>query len=174
MIVTFDVETSTKCKGNPFTHPSDLFEYKDGSLFWKVSPSDFVKVGQRAGRQGTRGYWQVKINGKMYSLHHLIWWIFHGYKPCYIDHIDGDTNNNRIENLRECSLSNNQFNSKIRVTNSSGYKNVVLDKRTGKWMVRITCHGIRHHYSPFDTAEEASMYAMEMRNKLHKEFARHT
>lgn len=148
--------------------PTHLFEYLNGNLYWKIAPSSFVKAGQLAGRKGTRGYWQVKINGKMYSLHHLIWWIHHGYKPRYIDHIDGNPENNRIENLRLCTLSENQANAKISKANTSGYKNIFWNKKRKKWTVRINGKMIGHLHS----LDEARSLAVFTRKELNGDFAR--
>lgn len=149
-------------------NPTTLFNYKDGKLYWKEAPSDFVKEGQLAGRKGTRGYWQVKIKGKMYSLHHLIWWIHHGHKPRYIDHIDGNPENNCIENLRECTLSENQRNSKLSRRNTTGVKNVFWNKNVQKYTVRINGINLGHFKEITEAANVASLYRVQ----LNGEFAR--
>lgn len=61
---------------------------------------------------GTRrnGYVRYYINGKAYSAHCLVWEAFYGYLPDYIDHIDGNKENNALTNLREVSQSENMKN----------------------------------------------------------------
>ena len=49
-----------------------------------------------------------------------------------IDHIDGNSKNNKIENLREATLSQNCQNQKIRNTNTSGTKGVWFHKQSNK------------------------------------------
>ena len=79
----------------------ELFEYRDGALFWKVSSNNFIQVGQQAGTAiNDSGYHIVGINGKTYRLHRIIFMYHHGYFPKNVDHIDGDAKNNKPDNLR--------------------------------------------------------------------------
>lgn len=53
------------------------------------------------------------------------------------DHRDGNGLNNRRSNLRPGTGGRNQQNTKIRKDNSSGYKGVYLDRRTGNYYAQI-------------------------------------
>ena len=104
----------------------DLFEYKDGNLYWikKTHPSVRIDIGDKAGtilnkKQG-RGYIVIKVNKNSYLAHRLIYLYHHGYMPEFIDHIDGDQGNNKVENLRPCSAVQNQYNRKINKNNNIG------------------------------------------------------
>lgn len=80
----------------------DLFEYKNGELYWKVSRGR-QKAGSLAGATITDGYKQVSINKKRYLVHRIIFQMFYGYMPEFpleIDHINRIRHDNRIENLR--------------------------------------------------------------------------
>ena len=90
-------------------NPSELFTYDPdtGELWWLERRSNRVDMSRRAGSQNAQGYWQVRYNGRVYSQHRLIWEMVHGYKPSEIDHIDQDKSNNRLDNLRECTHSEN-------------------------------------------------------------------
>ena len=55
---------------------------------------------------------RLRIGGQLPSipLHHMVWVTVHGRFPTQIDHIIGDASDNRIENLREVSYSENNKN----------------------------------------------------------------
>ncbi|CAB5079663.1 putative NHN endonuclease [uncultured Caudovirales phage] len=151
-----------------------LFEYKDGVLYWKVANSPRVKVGTKAGTPGGRyGYLQTKINGVAYKNHRLIFMMFNGYIPKEIDHEDTNKLNNRIENLREATCEQNQWNRGIQKNNKSGYKGVSLDKDGKKWIAQCRANGKKHCLGKFTSAEEASKAVKTFRENQHREFARH-
>jgi hypothetical protein len=150
-----------------------LFEYKDGNLYWKLNSANNVKVGDNAGSFCSRGYKFVGINRKVYRMHRLIFLMFHGYLPKIIDHKDGNKYNNKIENLREASMFENQQNRIIQKNNKSGVKNVDWHKKSAKWRVAIQVNKKRKFIGSFKDLELAELVAIEARNKYHKEFARH-
>lgn len=108
----------------------DLFDYYDGKLFWKVRKSDKTKIGSEAGSKQSNGYVKIRIDGKSYRLHRLVYLYHHGILPEYIDHIDGNPSNNLIENLRPATLRENGLNRTKQLNNTSGYKGVYLHKAT--------------------------------------------
>ena len=90
--------------------------------------------------QGTtsNGYLVVRVNGKLYYSHRLIWLWFHGYFPEHgIDHINRVRSDNRLENLREVSQTCNLRNCGLSVKNTSGVKGVCWVTRYGKWKARV-------------------------------------
>ena len=154
----------------------ELFEYRDGSLIWKMVISMKIKVGDIAGHLNkSRGYFLVGIGRKQYLLHRLIFLYHHGYltKGLQIDHIDGDRTNNRIENLREVTNQQNAFNAKISSRNKSGVKGVTWDEQSQKWRSVIMLSGKQIHFGFYDTIEEATAVIKKARNEYHGDFARH-
>jgi len=91
-----------------------LFDYDpEGFLVWKVSESNRVRVGQRAGCLDiSSGYWRVGIKGRCFRYHRVIYAWHTGEWPPLIDHRDNDTQNNKIENLRSLTPSQNTYNRK--------------------------------------------------------------
>ena len=114
-----------------------LFEYKGGKLYWKVDAAYNVKIGDVAGTTDSKGYKTTKINGKIYKVHRLIFLMHYGYLPKFVDHKDKNPSNNKIENLRDATHSENQLNSKIPKNNTSGIKGVSWNSLVKKWAVRL-------------------------------------
>lgn len=90
----------------------------------------------------------------------------------YVDHVNRATYDCRGENLRACTHQQNMRNQKRRADNSTGYKGVQFSRQAGKYKARIKIDG-KAVCRFFDTAEEANVAAMQMRERNHLEFARH-
>lgn len=148
-----------------------LFTYKDGHLYWK-NTFGRTKAGQISGGPSTKGYWIVGIKQKRYKLHRLIFLMHHGFMPKYVDHINGITNDNRIENLRVATNSQNLYNSKKPTHNTSGLKNVSWDNDSKKWVVRLKIDGIHKNFGRYKNIDYAKFIAEAMRYKYHKQYAR--
>ena len=123
-----------------------LFSYdKDtGKLTWKVSKGA-AKKGTEAGNNHTnkgKQYRYVMIDGKSYSSHRIIWLMVYGCFPKNdIDHINGNGLDNRIENLRDATTSENCRNRKIPSNNKSGIIGVSWEENVSKWRARIRHDG---------------------------------
>ena len=127
-----------------------------------------ARVGKVPGRI-TNGYHRIKIYGIEYLAHRLAWYYIYKYWPTkFIDHIDGNTLNNRILNLREASNIENQFNARKPTTNTTGFKGVF--KSGNKFRARIRHNGQRINIGTFNTAEEASIEYNIVAKSLRGEF----
>ena len=150
----------------------ELFEYKDGHLYWKVNKGR-AKNGTKAGSIHNQGYLSVRINKKAYLLHRLIYLYHNGVLPEFIDHINGNKLDNHIENLRPATLSQNGCNATLSKRNTSGIKGVSWNKRYNKWEAYLNKNNKRTCIGKFSSLEEATKAVTEARNIYHKEFARH-
>ena len=123
-------------------------------------------VGKVAGRILNRvsAVWIISItsNGKKKELllHRLIFYKAHGYLPNYtenriVDHIDGNSLNNRIDNLRDITMGNNKINSKLAINNTSGYTGVTWNKVQQQWLIQVNIGGIRKNGGWFDNKDHA-------------------
>jgi HNH endonuclease len=156
-----------------FEEVDRLLAYDGENLRWKVRPGRRVQVGEVAGslhrdRKG-KAYWQVRINGKIYLAHRLIWLLVHKAWPeNQIDHIDGSGLNNRIENLRDVTNAENQKNAKKRKDNTSGHVGVC--RRFGKWVAHIQVSGRKIHLGLFTNRDEAvaARKAAEVKYNFHE------
>ena len=151
-----------------------LFDYKDGKLYWKNKTSSFsnITIGQKAGCFGKENYQYVAFNKRRKPLHSVIYCMFHGKMPKIIDHIDGNVFNNKIENLREVSHSQNMLNSRLRKDSLTGLKNITFHKTNKKYIVRMIVNGVRKHFGCYNDIDYAKFVADAMRHKYHGKFAR--
>ena len=151
----------------------EIFEYRDGNLYWKKCSSNKIKFGQKAGTIAKRGCIHINYNHKIYKAHRLIFMMNYGYLPKIVDHIDGNPLNNLIENLRPATELQNHHNSVISKRNTSGIKGICWSKDKNKWLARCNFNYKPHFVGYFDKINEAQLAIETYRNKLHGEFARH-
>lgn len=147
------------------------YNSESGELLWLKPYNRYsrVKTGDVAGTKWN-GYIRVKFLGKSYGAHRLAWFLHFGTWPkLHLDHINGDSTDNRIVNLRECTHQQNHGNRKIQ-SNLSGFKGV--SKKDGKWQARVCFNFKRHYLGLFNTAEEAAKAYDAKAKELHGEFAR--
>lgn len=126
------------------TIPEDISEYLSydhltGNLIWIKKSAYRVKLKDVAGCIDKRyGYIRVRFKGIDYLSHRIAWYLHYGTQPPkYIDHIDGNTSNNNISNIRKCTHQENMRNSKIKSNNTSGITGVLWHKVHSKWCARI-------------------------------------
>lgn len=101
-------------------------------------------------------YRYININRKNYLTHRLIFLLETGRWPKEeIDHIDGDTTNNRFSNLREASSAENHKNRRLQSNNTSGYNGVSWDNDRGMWCSQIQINGKMKHIGRFKSLRAA-------------------
>lgn len=154
----------------------ELFEYKDGKLFWKKVRSNAVKIGDEAGTCNNVGYRQISIttsNKKYIVLTHRLIYLYHfGYFPKEIDHINLNKLDNRIENLREATRSQNIVNNTARQDSSSGYRGIYFCKKNKRWIARIWLGGKCIWRKGFNSLENAVQARKNEISIHYQEFAR--
>lgn len=148
----------------------ELFSYDQGDLYWSVKLCPKVVVGSKAGNMNANGYRVVQINRRQYYVHRLIYLYFYGYMPKNIDHKHGKRIGNYIWNLRPCTVVQNMSNRCINKNNTSGFRCVVFDKKSGKWHGRVRFKGINYGVGLHCTPEKASEMVEAKRKELHKVF----
>jgi hypothetical protein len=148
------------------------FEYKNGNLIW-LKPTSFRKTVNSVAGTINKKCVVICIFGKNYNAHRLIYMYHFGFMPKVIDHIDGNPFNNHIENLRKATMQQNSQNSKLKITNQSGYKNVSWSEPRKKWRVRLMIGGSEFNFGAFEDVELADLVAQEARNKYFGNYAKH-
>lgn len=150
------------------------FAYDNGKLIWIGKESPRRQRGNVVGTKGSHGYLSCFFNGKLWLIHRIIYALHHDSKSLQgmtVDHIDGNRLNNKIENLRIATYSENLSNKKL-VRNTSGEKNVCWNKKTNKWRVRVNFQMNKYEIGSFENFDDAVMAARNARQKIHKQFAR--
>lgn len=87
-----------------------------------------------------------------------------------VDHINHDTLDNRRENLRLASFSQNAMNRNKQQRNTSGYKGVSWINRCNKWLARIKVNNKSIHLGYFDDPETAYEAYCKAADHYHGEF----
>lgn len=153
----------------------DLINYDpmNGVLTAKVNFSG-RQAGSVIGSQTWQGYYAFSLFGKKCFAHRLAWLLHYGEWPSMsIDHINGIKTDNRIENLRLCSLSQNQFNKPTPKNNQTGVKGVHFSKRDKKYVAGVQVNGKFRSAGRYNDLESAKQAVMKLREELAGEFANH-
>jgi len=154
----------------PESAVADLFYVKDNILYWNVDRHSRRLKDKPAGSENS-GYLQVRVKNRLYMNHRIIWLLHYGYLPKIIDHINRKPLDNRIENMRLATKSDNQCNQKVRSDNTTGAKGVCYFKRVGKWVAYINRHNKRTNLGYFGSIAEAKIAVENAREQLHGSFA---
>lgn len=124
------------------------------SRLWKMWNTRYA--GKEAFTRNHSGYFGGQIFNKRLLAHRVIWaWCYGEWPVDVIDHIDGDPVNNRIDNLRVVTQSENSKNSRISIRNSSGITGVSWASRDKKWIAYISIEGRRTSLGYFNDIASA-------------------
>jgi hypothetical protein len=130
------------------------YDAETGKIFWKISRGT-AKAGNEAG-WFYKPYYSLRINKKKYKAHRIAWLLTYGSWPVdQIDHINGNTKDNRLANLRDVSNRENLRNQKIPKNNTSGTLGVSFNKRKQNYQASIKINGKSKHLGYFKNKEEA-------------------
>lgn len=121
-----------------------------GHFIWKkhwyqAKPGDYLNSNLTK-----KGHFQTVLFAKKFLYHRLVWLFHNGWLPNFLDHINRNPSDNRIENLRPATLSQNAFNSCRK--NKTGFKGVRFHKHSGLYIARAQ----RIDLGYFKTPEEAA------------------
>jgi hypothetical protein len=161
---------------------TESFVYADGALIWKERPvHHFVdewrqrifnsrQAGSEAGAVWN-GYRMVNFKRRKLGVHRIVFLMHHGYLPAEVDHIDGNSLNNRIENLRAATHQENTYNRGTYKNNTSGRKGVSWHKPTSKWAAGIRENGKWKHLGLFESFDAAVACRTSAELVVYGEFA---
>lgn len=126
--------------------------------FTIVDECDFESLSKMNWRMHKRGYprlatW-VNKKTKHVTLHRFILGVTD--PTILVDHINGNTLDNRRSNLRTCTRKQNNQNRRADVLNQSGFRGVCFDKRAKKWKAEISSDSKRMFLGHFENPEDAA------------------
>ena len=140
----------------------------------KYSFNSRCKPGHQAGAYDVKSKRSIiQIDGKNYKCSRVVYYLATGIDPGIyeVDHIDQDSSNNSIQNLRLANRSQNAVNMKLKSSNTTGFKGVSWHKSRGLFRCTITLNGkskqLAHHICPIRLAYQYNVTAKEH----YKEFA---
>ena len=146
-----------------FTKPKKIDKY--GRISGGFNIGSINKVGNGIGKK----YQKISVDGKAYLGHRLAWLYIYGNWPKnQIDHIDGNSLNNSINNLRDVSRIENSQNIRSPSSNNkTGYLGVFLHKQTGKYRTRIMVNKKIVELGLFKNPEDAHAAYINAKRELH-------
>jgi len=149
-----------------------LYDPIEGRFVWRFSIKGHVKQGQLAGSWDTHGYWVIGLDGQNYLAHRLAWlWVYGRWPTGELDHINSRRDDNRINNLRQATRSQQRHNAPINKNTKNGFKGVTM-LPSGHWMAQIQRNKQQHYLGTFATAKEAHEAYCKAAEKYFGEFAR--
>lgn len=155
-------------RARPLSH----FNTKKGhSIFNSTRPGCSALLIHQIDEHTKRAY--VRVKGGSYFAHRVIMHMLgHDIDGMEVDHKDGNPLNNRADNLRAATKSQNGMNTRVRKDSKSGLKGVSFYKRKRKWMYTIVVNRVRYKKYGFATAEAAATARALALPQYHGEFSR--
>ena len=162
----------------------EVFRYEEAKLVWNVRPIEHFQTYQAwkawntkfsnkpSGCFGKKGYIEVRFSKRSYKAHRIIYALVHGDVLYDIDHVNGDCVDNRIENLRVATATENNCNQRLRSDNLSGIKGVYWNPEKNRWIAQISKNKKTTSKS-FVSVNDAETWVTENRLKIHMDFANH-
>lgn len=145
----------------------EILHYNEitGDLTWiSQEPKHRRLLGHRVSRKVTGGYIACKIDGKSYVAHRLAWLYVHGEWPSkWVDHINGQKDDNRLVNLRPCTPSENQQN----LSGKDGRLGTRWHPKAKRWFAAIKINGGLRHLGSFLTQADAHVAYLSAKQQLH-------
>lgn len=172
-----------------YEYVSQLLSYdpETGVLTWKERPREMftseriflswnAKNAHKKAGTLNKGYVILALwcTGKPLHLSaHRVAWLLHtgSWPELHLDHINGDRQDNRIENLRQVTPAENSRNMHMHSRNTSGHSGVYTDKKcvNRPWLATIQVDGKPHYLGSYVTKEEA----IAVRKEAEREYGYH-
>lgn len=140
----------------------DIFDYNQntGKLYWKIRICKKMRVGEEAGCEAKNGYIVIRVYGRLYYAHRIAWSIMTDEdinKFGEIDHENRIRNDNRWENLRPATSSQQKANASKKKRCSSKYKGVTWNKDANLWVAQIKRNKKNYNLGSYKKEEDAAL-----------------
>lgn len=147
-------------KINPDMRKYISYNSKTGKLYW-IKTIAAIPAGRECGYLNNI-YRRIKFRGVLYYAHRIAWYLYYGEEPDNdIDHINGITDDNRIDNLRAATSRENNQNRKIH--RDGRLVGTTFRKKVNKWQARILIDDKRKSLGYYNTEKEAhNAYLIEL------------
>lgn len=154
----------------------ELVEYDENSITGLVAKQDFGRLGGKKfkgddiGNQDVEGYYRFVYEGNSYKVHKVIYELIRGEIPegFIVDHLNGDTSDNNISNLRLVDTATNAKNRKKSIKCKTGITGVSFNEKRNKWSSTwVDMNGVRVQvsFSVSVYGDKARQMAIEARVK---------
>jgi len=147
------------------------YDAETGHMFWRHHKYPAL-IGRRADHfHEHKGFMMLTLHGKQYKAHRVIWLMVYGEPmPKIIDHIDRNSANNQLANLREATPSLNAGNSTRHVDKKDDLPagityRVRNTKRPYQVKLQSSDNNIRVEQY-FATRDEAEAYCMMLKASI--------
>jgi hypothetical protein len=142
-----------------------------GVMTWAIKRGNLYpgKIAGCAYRKERKSgpYWLIELGGKRRKRANLAWFHYYGVWPTKaLDHINGNSLDDRISNLREATPKENSWNRPKQRNNVSGYKGVHLNE--GKWRAKIGNTVLGRFTTPEEASAAYQAAALQRYGKFHR------
>lgn len=159
-------------------HLKSIIEYRpDTGVFYWIDPPKYHPrmMGKEAGcivkSRGPKQYLKIRIGGTPYFAARLAWLYMRGSFPYpMVDHIDGDSLNNKWDNLREVTALQNAQNRKG-TRKKTDLPMGIREMPSGSFQARLRVNKTTIYLGTYATTQEAEKIYIEAREKYFGQYA---
>lgn len=150
-------------------HELIRYDHQTGQFFWRKIRKGVSSTDQPAGCVGANGYIYISVDNNKLLAHRIAWLYVYGEWPDYhLDHINHNTQDNRIENLRDAPRAINMHNQrKAHVDSLTGFMGVTFEKARNLYVAKITVNRKSVFVGRFKTAQAAHDAFIKKKRELH-------
>lgn len=146
------------------------YDPESGIFVWRAHRRN-GRNGTKAGRVTRKGYVRITVDGKSYAAHRLAWLYTNGVLPdMQIDHINGVRADNRLQNLRLATQTQQNMNRAPNKNKTT--KGITWHARRNRWQAQIMLGGKNHYLGLYSSPEMAREAYDAAAKKMFGEFRR--